>query len=357
MKQLVDILRDSHHLDANGYAALLSAPEGDATAYLRQQAQQVAVDSFGHGIFVRGLVEVTNVCRNDCLYCGIRRSNTHVERYTLTHDQVMQSCEVGYRLGFSTFVLQGGELPRDKAQWIEQLVADIKASWPECAITLSLGEWSYEVYKRWLEAGADRYLLRHETHNPAHYAMLHPANMSQQNRLQCLEALKELGYQVGTGIMVGSPGQTVDHLVEDIQYIERLKPHMIGLGPFVPHHDTPLAHHPTGSADLTTRLYAIFRLMFPKALIPSTTALNSIHPEGRLMGIRAGANVVMPNLSPAAVRDRYSLYDGKASTHAEAAEGINQLEQQLAPIGYHIDWGRGDAPNFCKNNSHNMNNL
>lgn len=356
VKRLVDILRDTHHLEAQDYAALLSAPNGDEVAYLRQQAQQVAVDNFGHGIFVRGLVEVTNVCRNDCLYCGIRKSNPHIDRYMLTHDEVMQCCQQGHDIGFHTFVLQGGELPRDKAQWIEELVTDIRASWPDCAITLSLGEWPREVYERWHRAGADRYLLRHETHNLAHYATLHPASMSLTTRLQCLDALKQVGYQVGTGIMVGSPGQTLDHLVEDIQYIEQLKPHMIGLGPFVPHHDTPLAHHPTGSADITTRLYAIFRLMFPKVLIPSTTALNSIDPNGRLMGIEAGANVVMPNLSPALFRDQYSLYDGKAATHAEAAEGIKMLQGQLATIGYHINWGRGDSPDFCKNNSLNTNN-
>ena len=357
MKRLVDILRDTHHLQAQDYATLLSAPDGDDIAYLRQQAQQVAVDRFGHGIFVRGLVELTNVCRNDCLYCGIRKSNTQVARYTLTHDEVMQCCQQGYNLGFRTFVLQGGELPRDKAQWIEQLVADIRLSWPDCAITLSLGEWPHEAYKRWQRAGADRYLLRHETHNPAHYATLHPASMSLTTRLQCLEALKQLGYQVGTGIMVGSPGQTVEHLVEDIKFIEQFQPHMIGLGPFVPHHDTPLANHPAGSADITTRLYAIFRLMFPKVLLPSTTALNTIDPKGRLMGIIAGANVVMPNLSPAPVRNQYSLYDGKAVTDAEAAEGIAKLESQLATIGYHIDWGRGDSPDFCNNHSLNTNNL
>ena len=357
MKQLVDTLRDFHHLDAQGYATLLTTTNMAVTSYLRSQAQKVAVANYGYGIFVRGLVELTNVCRNDCLYCGIHKSNTHVARYTLTHDEVMQCCQHGYDLGFRTFVLQGGELPRDKAQWIEDLVADIRTSWPDCAITLSLGEWSRETYERWHRAGADRYLLRHETHNTAHYATLHPAEMSLTTRLQCLDWLKELGYQVGTGIMVGSPGQTIDHLVEDIQYIEQFQPHMIGLGPFVPHHDAPLGNHPAGSPDLTTRLYSIFRLMFPKALIPSTTALNSIHSKGRLMGIMAGANVVMPNLSPADVRNNYALYDGKASTLAEAAEGIKQLQQQLGTIGYHINWGRGDSPDFCNNNSPNPNNL
>ena len=341
MKTLVDTLRTHHHLDGDGYAALLTCSDGEAD-YLRSQAREVAQRVFGHGIFVRGLVELTNVCRNDCLYCGIRRSNTAVTRYTLTHDQVMASCEQGYQLGFRTFVLQGGELPRGRAQWVADIVDGIHSAWPDCAITLSLGEWPREVYALWKQAGADRYLLRHETHNAAHYAQLHPADMSQANRLQCLDDLMSLGFQTGTGIMVDSPGQTIAHLVEDIQFIEHLHPHMIGLGPFVPQHDTPFGHHPQGSTDLTTRLYAIFRLMFPNALIPSTTALNTIHPQGRLLGIQAGSNVVMPNLSPSDVRANYALYDGKAVTAAEAAEGINELQTQLASIGYHIDWTRGD---------------
>ena len=340
-RTLVDVLRETHHLEGDGYAALLTCGTADAD-YLRAQAREVAVQVFGHGIFVRGLVELTNVCRNDCLYCGIRRSNTAVDRYLLTHEQVMQCCETGHAIGFRTFVLQGGELPRDRAVWIADLVADIRAAWPDSAITLSLGEWPRETYARWREAGADRYLLRHETHNAEHYAALHPAEMSLSNRLSCLDNLMELEFQVGTGIMVGSPGQTIEHLVEDIQYVERLRPHMVGLGPFVPQHDTPLGGHPEGGVDLTTRLYAIFRLMMPHALIPSTTALNTIHPRGRLLGIEAGANVVMPNLSPSDVRQRYALYDGKASTAAEAAEGVGQLQAELTTIGYHIDWSRGD---------------
>ncbi len=340
-RALVDVLREAHHLEGDGYAALLTCGTADAD-YLRAQAREVAVQVFGHDIFVRGLVEITNVCRNDCLYCGIRRSNTAVDRYMLTHEQVMQCCQAGHEIGFRTFVLQGGELPRERAEWIADLVADIRAAWPDSAITLSLGEWPREAYARWRAAGADRYLLRHETHNAAHYASLHPADMSQSNRLSCLDNLMVLGFQVGTGIMVGSPGQTIEHLVEDIQYIERLRPHMVGLGPFVPQHDTPLGCHPVGSVDLTTRLYAIFRLMMPHALIPSTTALNTIHPRGRLLGIEAGANVVMPNLSPSEVRGSYALYDGKAASAAEAAEGVALLEKQLATIGYHIDWSRGD---------------
>ena len=228
--------------------------------------------------------------------------------------------------------------------WIAGIIREMRCRWPDCAITLSLGEHSREVYDLWRECGADRYLLRHETHNADHYASLHPAEMSHDQRMQCLQWLKELGYQTGTGIMVGSPGQTVDHLIEDLQFIREFRPEMVGLGPFIAQHDTPLGNHPNGTIDMTTRLYSLVRLMLPCALIPSTTALATLSPEGRLLGILAGANVVMPNLSPADYRDQYALYDGKAHTGSEAAEGLRQLAAQLATIGYHIDWGRGDSP-------------
>lgn len=342
MKELVDILRDEQHLESRNYKALLECDDESVVTYLHEQAQNVAIEHFGHGIFVRGLVELTNVCRNDCYYCGIRKSNSNVERYVLTTEQVLQSCKRGYELGFRTFVLQGGELSREKAPWIIDLIGEIRKRWSDCAITLSLGEWPRDVYDALRKAGADRYLLRHETHNAEHYGKLHPSEMSLNNRIQCLTWLKELGYQVGTGIMVGSPCQSLDNIVEDIEFIEHFKPEMIGLGPFVPQHDTPFASHHVGSAELTCRLYSIFRLMFPNALIPSTTALNSITPKGRIMGIKAGANVVMPNLSPTEYRDNYALYDGKSHINAEAAEGIAQLEVQLASIGYHINWSRGD---------------
>lgn len=342
MRGLVEILREERHLDSSGYKALLECDDESVVTYLHEQARVVGDEVFGKGIFVRGLIELTNVCRNDCYYCGIRKSNCNVERYVLTTDQVLECCQQGHDLGFRTFVLQGGELPRDKAPWLVGLVNEIRQRWSECAITLSLGEWPRDVYEALKKAGADRYLLRHETHNAEHYSKLHPAEMSPNNRLQCLSWLKELGYQVGTGIMVGSPWQTIDNIVEDIEFIEEFKPEMIGLGPFVPQHDTPFGNCPTGSADITCRLYSIFRLMLPNALIPSTTALNSINPNGRTMGIMAGANVVMPNLSPTEFRGNYALYDGKASTNAETAEGIAQLEAQLASIGYHINWSKGD---------------
>ncbi len=342
MKTLVDILEANHRLDNDQLAALLTTNDHQVVGYLYRRARAVAQEQYGTGIYLRGLIELSNVCRNDCLYCGIRRSNRHVERYTLTPEQVLDCCEQGYRLGFRTFVLQGGEWGDERAQWVADIVSDMRRRWPDCAITLSLGEHSREVYALWRECGADRYLLRHETHNAAHYARLHPAEMSLAQRLQCLDWLKELGYQVGTGIMVGSPGQTIAHLVEDVQFIGQFRPHMVGLGPFIAQHDTPLGDQPNGTVDMTTRLYSIIRLMLPTALIPSTTALATLSPQGRLQGILAGANVVMPNLSPADQRANYALYDGKASAGTEAAEGLRQLEAQLHTIGYHIDWSRGD---------------
>lgn len=342
MRSLVDKLEAARQLDDISMRALLTTTDQSAVDYLHERARALTQSVYGAGIFLRGLIELTNVCRNDCLYCGIRRSNRHVARYTLTAEQVMRCCEQGYALGFRTFVLQGGEWVEERVGWIADIVRQMRQRWPECAITLSLGEHERSTYALWRDCGANRYLLRHETHNPHHYAMLHPEGMSLERRLQCLRWLKELGYQTGTGIMVGSPGQTVDHLLEDLRFIGDLQPQMVGMGPFIAQHDTPLGNHPNGTIDMTTRLYSIVRLMLPTVLIPSTTALATLAPEGRLLGILAGANVVMPNLSPSDYRAQYALYDGKAHSGSEAAEGIRQLEQQLATIGYHIDWGRGD---------------
>lgn len=343
MKSLVDQIEATRQLSDDQLKDLLTTTDSDTVAHLHARARAVAQAHYGTGIFVRGLIELTNVCRNDCLYCGIRHSNPHVERYTLSSDQVLACCARGYALGFRTFVLQGGEWGDECERWIAELVKQMRERWPDCAITLSLGEHSRDTYALWRKCGANRYLLRHETHNAAHYAALHPASMSRDHRLQCLDWLKQLGYQTGTGIMVGSPGQTVDHLVEDLRYIASLQPQMVGIGPFIAQHDTPLAHHPNGTIDMTTRLYSLVRLLLPEALIPSTTALATLAPDGRLQGILAGANVVMPNLSPADRREQYALYDGKAHTGSESSEGIAQLERKLASIGYHIDWSRGDV--------------
>ena len=351
MIDLINRLQERHELVAEEYLALLNMTNPHDVDYLYQQARGVAQQQFGKGIFVRGLVELSNVCRNDCLYCGIRRSNRHVTRYTLTREQVIGCCETGYEIGFRTFVLQGGEWGEERTTWIAELIAEIRQKWPDCAITLSLGEHPRETYALWREAGADRYLLRHETHNERLYNLLHPCEMSHAHRLQCLEWLKDLGYQVGAGIMVGAPFQTLASIVEDIQYLTRFKPQMIGIGPFIPQHDTPLGRFPAGSVELTARLYAILRLALPQALIPSTTAMASLSPDGRLRGILAGANVVMPNLSPQDSRILYALYDNKASLGAESAQGVRKLENELGSIGYHIDWSRGDSPSHmptCK---------
>ncbi len=345
MKDLIDQLRAKHKLAPEGYRALLTMRDPQDVEYLMEQAREVAQARFGKGIFVRGLIELTNVCRNDCLYCGIRRSNSNVSRYTLTREQVLDSCEQGYKIGFRTFVLQGGEWGEERSTWIAELIRDIRQRWPECAITLSLGEHTRETYAMWRKAGADRYLLRHETHNKRLYSLLHPEGMTIQHRLQCLDWLKELGFQVGAGIMVGSPFQSLNSIVEDIMYLVDFKPHMIGIGPFIPQHETLFSRFPAGSVDLTARFYAILRLALPFALIPSTTAMATLSPDGRLRGILAGANVVMPNLSPADNRAKYALYDNKASFGAESAQGIKKLADELSSIGYHIDWSRGDFPN------------
>jgi len=343
MRSLVDTLRDHHELAPDQYMALLTMHDSQDVEYLIGQAREVAQQQFGRGIYLRGLIELSNVCRNDCLYCGIRRSNRHVARYTLTREQALASCEQGYHIGFRTFVLQGGEWGEERSQWIAELISDIRQNWPDCAITLSLGEHPRETYALWRAAGADRYLLRHETHNARLYSLLHPRELTIQHRLQCLEWLKELGYQVGAGIMVGAPFQSLKAIVEDIQYLVDFKPHMIGIGPFIPQSDTPLGRFPAGSVDLTARLYAIMRLAIPHALIPSTTAMATMASDGRCRGILAGANVVMPNLSPMDYRSQYALYDNKASLGAESAQGIKLLEEELMTIGYHIDWSRGDA--------------
>lgn len=344
MRGLVDKLRERHELTPEEYRALLTMRDPCCQEYLMAQACEVAQEQFGNRIYLRGLIELSNVCRNDCLYCGIRRSNSQVSRYTLTREQVMQSCEQGYQIGFRTFVLQGGEWGEERSSWIAELIRDIRNNWPDCAITLSLGEHPRETYALWRKAGADRYLLRHETHNERLYSLLHPREMTVTHRLQCLDWLKDLGYQVGAGIMVGAPYQTLDSIVEDIQFLIGFKPHMIGVGPFIPQKDTPFARFPAGTVETTARLYAILRLALPQALIPSTTAMATLAPDGRLRGILAGANVVMPNLSPKDNREKYALYDNKASFGAESAQGIRQLADELASIGYRIDWSRGDAP-------------
>lgn len=344
MKQWVDTLRLERTLSDEKFRQLLTECDEATLRFINEQAREVTLRQFGNRIFIRGLIEVSNCCRNNCYYCGIRKSNKQIERYRLTPESILDCCRQGYDIGFRTFVLQGGEDNALTDERIESVVADIRRLFPDCAITLSLGEKPHEVYERLFRAGANRYLLRHETYDRTHYGQLHPAEMSCEHRQQCLQDLKSIGYQTGTGIMVGSPGQTVEHIIQDIRFIEKLQPQMIGIGPFLPHHDTPFAQCPSGTLEQTLLLLSIFRLMHPSALIPSTTALATLTTDGRERGILAGANVVMPNLSPQDSRKKYELYNNKASLGAESAEGLAALQRQLQAIGYEISYERGDFP-------------
>lgn len=328
-------------LPAEEMRRLLSSAADDAELFALADAERRR--TYGTDVFVRGLIEFTNVCRNDCLYCGIRKSNARAERYRLTEEEILSCCATGRALGFRTFVLQGGE----DAAWSDgrlcDLVKEICARHPDCRVTLSVGERPWKAYEAFFAAGARRYLLRHETANEAHYAFLHPAELSLANRMHCLFDLKEIGFQVGAGFMVGSPGQTPDCLVDDLRFLRKLDPDMIGIGPFIHHADTPFAREPNGPLDLTLRLLAVLRLMFPHVLLPATTALGTIHPQGREMGLKAGANVLMPNLSPVRVRKAYSLYDAKICTGEEAAECAGCLARRVAAAGYRIVSDPGDV--------------
>ena len=284
-------------LEQEEYPELLNLyKDPETVGVIRQEAVRIQKKYFGNKIYTRGLVEFTNYCRNDCYYCGIRRSNTNAERYRLTKEEILQCCENGHELGFRTFVLQGGEDPWFNDERMIDIIKSIKQNYPDCAITLSIGEKSKESYRKFREAGADRYLLRHETADEAHYRYLHPENLSLSNRKQCLYDLKELGYQIGAGFMVGAPGQTMENLAEDLVFLKKLNPHMAGIGPFIPHHDTKFAKEEPGSVELTLFLLSVIRIMLPKVLLPATTALGTLDPRGREKGFQAGANVVMSNL-------------------------------------------------------------
>lgn len=345
MKELIQKLRQTQSLTKEEWIRLIEKRTPELAEYLFEQAREVREAFYGKDIYIRGLIEFTNYCKNDCLYCGIRRSNKNAERYRLSKEEILECCDYGYELGFRTFVLQGGEDGYYTDERVVEIVSEIKEKHPDCAVTLSIGEKSYDSYNMFFEAGADRYLLRHETYNCEHYSKLHPAELSARARQQCLWDLKKIGYQVGTGFMVGSPGQTAEHLAEDMIFIKELNPQMIGIGPFVPHHDTPFAKEKGGTLELTLFMLGLLRLMIPKALIPSTTALGTIDPNGRELGILAGANVVMPNLSPRNVREKYLLYDNKICTGDEAAESLENLKIRMKKINYDIVVSRGDSLN------------
>ena len=343
-RQLIDKLQQTESLTKSEWISLITHRDEETAAYLFEKARQVRHRYYENRIFTRGLIEFTNYCRNDCYYCGIRKSNCNAERYRLTKEDILSCTEQGYQLGFRTFVLQGGEDAYYTDDVIADMVASIKSQHPDCAVTLSIGEREYESYRLFYEAGADRYLLRHETANEEHYRKLHPGELSLAHRKQCLYQLKEIGYQVGCGFMAGSPYQTVENIAEDMLFIKELAPHMVGIGPFVPHHQTPFADKAQGTVELTLFMLGLLRLMLPKVLLPATTALGTIDATGREKGILAGANVVMPNLSPTTVRKKYALYDHKICTGDEAAECRQCLEKRMQSIGYHLVVDRGDYP-------------
>lgn len=342
LKEIVDRLEAGEELSKDELAALLLSDDLKETDYLKDRARFVADCIYGKDIYIRGLIEFTSYCRNNCFYCGIRCGNQKAQRYRLTREQIRECCKSGYALGFRTFVLQGGEDEYFTEKRVCDIVYDIKSTFPDCAVTLSIGEKSRANYQAYFDAGADRYLLRHETADAEHYRRLHPKEMHLENRKRCLYDLKEIGYQVGAGFMVSSPFQTIDTIYEDLQFIRDLRPHMVGIGPFIPHKDTPFANAHPGTLEMTLRLLSIIRLMHPRVLLPATTALGTIHPMGRELGIKAGANVVMPNLSPAEVRKKYLLYDNKICTGDEAAASLHSLKKRMIDIGYQIVIDRGD---------------
>jgi len=338
--KIVNQLEKEKNLPDSELAALLEADTFDVSLF--ESADRIRKSVYGTDVYVRGLIEFTNCCKNNCYYCGIRCENNAVSRYRLNPGEIINCCETGYKLGFRTFVLQGGEDNYYKDEMLCAVISQIKLNYPDCAVTLSIGEKPYKSYKAYFEAGADRYLLRHETADDDHYKKLHPKNLSPQNRKKCLWNLKEIGYQIGSGFMVGSPFQETEHLIKDIRFLQELNPEMIGIGPFISHSNTPFKDYKNGNLELTLRLISILRLMFPHALIPATTALGTISPDGRELGLKAGANVVMPNLSPKHVRKQYALYDNKICTGEEAAECKICLEHRVNAAGYHMVVSRGD---------------
>lgn len=342
MKELIERLERERDLTNAEFAVLLDQSSGADRDFLFERARAVRDAHYGRKVYIRGLIELTNYCKNDCLYCGIRKSNASCERYRLTKEQILSCCESGYALGFRTFVLQGGEDGWYTDERMTDIVRAMRQAYPDCAITLSLGERGRESFKRLYDAGANRYLLRHETADEAHYARLHPVSMTLTHRLQCLRDLKEIGFQTGAGFMVGSPYQTTECIVRDFRFLQELKPQMVGLGPFIPHHATPLNDFPAGSTERTLLCLSIVRLLLPNVLLPATTALATIDGDGRIKGMNAGCNVVMPNLSPLEDRSKYLLYDNKASSGDEAAESLRALWEHLAAAGYEVVTDRGD---------------
>ena len=342
IRSLIEKLHRERNLTQAEWETIFTDYTQEDVEFATELARTIAIEQFGKTIYFRGIVEYSNICKNDCYYCGIRCSNRKVSRYRLTPEDILACCQEGYEAGFRTFVLQGGEDGWFNDSRMCDIIRSIKKVYPDCAVTLSLGERSRESYQMLFDAGADRYLLRHETADPVHYAHLHPPCQTLESRMRCLQDLKQIGYQTGCGIMVGSPGQTPETLAEDMVFMQQFRPHMVGVGPFLPHKDTPFRDEAAGSVELTLFILALCRIMLPQVLMPATTALGTAEADGRQLGVLAGCNVVMPNLSPAHVRQKYMLYDNKAGTDLTARQGIALLRRQMEQIGYEVVIGRGD---------------
>lgn len=346
--KIIDDLTNSPSFDRENVQLLLQDLHsenytGPLSEYLFAAARFVREPHYGHKVFLRGLIEFTNYCKNDCYYCGIRRSNQNAVRYRLTKEEILLCCKIGYTNGLRTFVLQGGEDMYFSTEKMTDIVSSIKKAYPDCAVTLSVGEKDFAAYAAYFKAGADRFLLRHETADEKHYTLLHPLEMSFAHRMNCLKELKEIGYQVGAGMMIGSPYQTIDNLIADLKFLSEFKPHMIGIGPFIPHNQTPFKDKQAGSVELTLVILSIVRLLLPKVLLPATTALATLSENGTVKGLEAGANVIMPNISPTNIRNLYTLYNNKKITGGESLEGINNLKGMLNQYGYEVIVGRGDS--------------
>lgn len=342
---LLEKLKDESSLSFEEFKILLTTYDEQDFEYAKKMANKITKHIFKNKIFIRGLIEISSFCRNDCYYCGLRRNNLKAMRYRLNKEEILSSCKEGYKLGFKTFVLQGGEDLYYNDDLMIDIIKSIKLLYPDCAITLSLGEKSAKTYQKYFDAGADRYLLREETANHSHYHMLHPKEMSFNNRINCIRTLKEIGFQTGCGFMVGSYGQSIEYIVEDLLFIKELKPEMVGIGPFLVHHDTPFRNQSNGDLRLTLFILSLIRIMLKDVLLPATTALATLDKNGRIEGIKHGCNVIMPNLSPVTVRKKYSLYDNKLASGQEACEGLNDLIESCAKEGYTIVFERGD---YCK---------
>lgn len=341
--ELLRLLSEKHHLSLSSFERILRERTEEDEELARQLAREYTEKYYGRGVYTRGLIEFTNFCKNNCHYCGIQRGNQEVERYRLSKEEILSCCEEGYRLGFRTFVLQGGEDPYFTDEKIVEIVQAIKKAFPDCAVTLSIGEKSRASYEKYFLAGADRYLLRHETADKEHYQYLHPKELSWEHRMRCLKDLKDIGFQVGCGFMVGSPHQTAKTLAKDLYFIQEFQPDMCGIGPFIPQHATVFAKETAGTLQDTLFLLSLLRLIHPNMLIPATTALGTIDKRGRELGILSGANVLMPNLSPTAVRKKYLLYDNKICTGDESAQCRACLSRRMESVGAHLLVDRGDV--------------